>query len=144
MEVHNWLGIRLWVFIINSSAFYKPPHQHFFVFFKISLDVGTFPGCSDGKELACNAGDLGSIPGLGRSPGEGNGNPLQLSCLENPMKTDVIKQLYTNKKQFKQKQRKSDIYQSPNDNFWAKYIFISNIPFFVGQIEFMSMSMTSA
>ena len=43
------------------------------------------PGGSDGKESACNAGDLGSIPGLGRSPGEGNGNPLQCSCLENPM-----------------------------------------------------------
>ena len=39
---------------------------------------------SDGKESACNAGDLGSIPGLGRSPGGGHGNPLQLSCLENP------------------------------------------------------------
>ena len=38
---------------------------------------------SDGKESACNAGDLGSIPGLGRSSGEGNGNPLQYSCLEN-------------------------------------------------------------
>ena len=36
------------------------------------------------KESACNAGDLGSIPGSGRSPGEGNGNPLQYSCLENP------------------------------------------------------------
>ena len=44
-----------------------------------------FPGGSDGKASACNAGDPGSIPGLGRSPGEGNGNPLQLSCLENPM-----------------------------------------------------------
>ena len=44
-----------------------------------------FPGGSEGKESACNAGDLGSIPGLGRSPGEGNGNPLQCSCLENPM-----------------------------------------------------------
>ena len=43
------------------------------------------PGDSDGKASACNAGDLGSIPGLGRSPGEGNGNPLQYSCLENPM-----------------------------------------------------------
>ena len=42
-----------------------------------------FPGGSDGKESACNAGDLGLIPGLGRSPGEGNGNPLQYSCLEN-------------------------------------------------------------
>ena len=40
---------------------------------------------SDGKESACNAGDLSSIPGLGRSPGEGNGNPFQYSCLENPM-----------------------------------------------------------
>ena len=43
------------------------------------------PGGSDGKESACNAGDLGSVPGLGRSPGEGNGNQLQYSCLENPM-----------------------------------------------------------
>ena len=42
-----------------------------------------FPGGSDGKESACNVGDLGSIPGLGRSPGEGHGNPLQYSCLEN-------------------------------------------------------------
>ena len=40
---------------------------------------------SEGKVSACNAGDLGSIPGSGRSPGEGNGNPLQYSCLENPM-----------------------------------------------------------
>ena len=44
-----------------------------------------FPGGSEDKASACNAGDLGSIPGLGRSPGEGNGNPLQYSCLENPM-----------------------------------------------------------
>ena len=44
-----------------------------------------FPGGSDGKKSACNAGDLGSIPGSGRSPGEGNGNPLQYSCLENLM-----------------------------------------------------------
>ena len=43
------------------------------------------PGGSDSKESACSAGDLGSIPGLGRSPGGGHGNPLQYSCLENPM-----------------------------------------------------------
>ena len=43
-----------------------------------------FPGGSDGKESSCNAGDPGSIPGSGRSPGEGNGNPLQYSYLENP------------------------------------------------------------
>ena len=47
--------------------------------------MGTVPHSSVGKEPACNAGDLGSIPGLGRSPGEGNGNALQYSCLENPM-----------------------------------------------------------
>ena len=45
----------------------------------------TFPGGSDGKASACNVGDPGSIPGLGRSPGEGNGNLLQYSCLENSM-----------------------------------------------------------
>ena len=44
-----------------------------------------WPGSSDGKESACNAGDLGLIPGLGRCPGEGNCSPLQFSCLENPM-----------------------------------------------------------
>ena len=43
-----------------------------------------FPGGSDGKESACNAGDLRLIPGLGRSPGGGHGNPLQYSCLKNP------------------------------------------------------------
>ena len=46
-----------------------------------------FPGGSNGKEYACYAGDLGSIPRLGRSLGEGNGNPLPYSCLENPMDT---------------------------------------------------------
>ena len=44
-----------------------------------------FPGGSDSKESACNLGDPGLIPGLGRSPGEGNDNPLQYSCLENSM-----------------------------------------------------------
>ena len=44
-----------------------------------------FPHSSVSKEPACNAGDPGLIPGLGRSPGEGNGNPLQCSCLENAM-----------------------------------------------------------
>ena len=44
-----------------------------------------FPGGSDSKASVYNAGDLGSSPGLGRSPGEGNGNPFQYYCLENPM-----------------------------------------------------------
>ena len=52
------------------------------VFIWLSLDL---PGSSDGKACACNVGDLGSIPGLGTSSGEENGNPLQYSCLENPM-----------------------------------------------------------
>ena len=44
-----------------------------------------FPGGSESKESTCNAGELGLIPGSGRSPGEGKGKPLQCSCLENPM-----------------------------------------------------------
>ena len=50
--------------------------------------LGTISSCfggSDDKAFACNAGDPGSIPGSGRSPGGGNGNPLQYSCLENPI-----------------------------------------------------------
>ena len=55
-------------------------------YFKAAFVTGMdFPGGSDGKASAYNAGDLGSILGLGRSPGEGNSNPLQNSCLENPM-----------------------------------------------------------
>ena len=49
------------------------------------LDMEGFPGGSVSKESACSAGDPGLIPGLGRSPGGGNGNPLQHSSLENPM-----------------------------------------------------------
>ena len=49
------------------------------------MDLYLNLGGSDSKASAYNVGDLGSIPGLGRSPGEGNGNPLQYSCLENPM-----------------------------------------------------------
>ena len=48
------------------------------------IDIG-LPGVSDGKGSACNVGDLGSVPGLRRSPEEGNGNPLQYTCLENSM-----------------------------------------------------------
>ena len=51
---------------------------------KVTLGKG-FPGDSAGKESTCNVGDLGSIPGLGRSPGEGKGYPLQYSGLENSM-----------------------------------------------------------
>ena len=52
------------------------------------MKVGS-PGNSDSKGSACNAGDLGSVSGLGRSPGEGNSHPLQYSCLENSMDRGV-------------------------------------------------------
>ena len=51
----------------------------------VTSDMQGFPGDSEVKPSASNTGDLGSIPGSGRSSGEGNGNPLQYSCLENPM-----------------------------------------------------------
>ena len=56
----------------------------FYLFIYLFICLG-FAHSSIGKESACNSGDSGSIPGLGRSPGEGNGNPFQYSCLENPM-----------------------------------------------------------
>ena len=57
---------------------------HLRYYFQENVSKQWFPGGSDGKESACNGGDLGSIPGSGRSPGEGNGNLLQYSRLENP------------------------------------------------------------
>ena len=53
--------------------------------FAFGYNILGFLGGSAGKESVCNVGELGLIPGLRRSPGEGNGNPLQYSCLENPM-----------------------------------------------------------
>ena len=57
----------------------------FSYFLGINLIINDFPCGSNSKESACNAGDLGSIPGSGKSNGEGHGNPFQYSCLENPM-----------------------------------------------------------
>ena len=53
-------------------------------FLAICVSSVSFPGGSEGEASACSAGDPGPIPGSGKSPGEGNGNPLQYSCLENP------------------------------------------------------------
>ena len=66
---------QFYEFLLRSMAYY---------FIKIILFL-SFPGDSDGRESACNAGGLGSIPGSGRSPGEGNANSLQYSCLEDSM-----------------------------------------------------------
>ena len=54
-------------------------------FMNLDVIIWDFLSGSDGKESRCNTGDLDSIPGSGRPPGEGSGNPLQYSCLENPM-----------------------------------------------------------
>ena len=70
----------------NQSTGFAAQHNTLLSFLKHGqMDLLIFAGGSDGKAPACNAGDPGSIPELGRSPGEGNGNPLQHSCLENPM-----------------------------------------------------------
>ena len=70
------LSATLWNY--TSIFFYKTQNR------TISKIMG-FPDGSEGKESACNSGDLGLIPRWGRTPGEGNGNPLQYSCLENTM-----------------------------------------------------------
>ena len=69
-----------------SEKYRKEMHSFLIPLFLVNfLYCGLgFPGGSEVKASACNAGDLGSIPGSGSSPGEGNGNPLQYSCLENP------------------------------------------------------------
>ena len=68
-----------------SSCLQSFPASGSFLAWYIYLIYILFPGGSDGKASACSAGDPCSIPGLGRSPGKGNGNPLQYSCLENSM-----------------------------------------------------------
>ena len=77
-----------------------PPSKlkhHLCILKKLAKGECGFPGGSSGKESACNPGDLGSIPGFGRSPGEGKGYPLQYSGLENPMdcrkESDTAEQL---------------------------------------------------
>ena len=81
-------------------ALHNPAHTRPCSLVSVSLSVGWgytmellrgFHGSSDGKETACNAGDLGSIPGSGRLPGVGTGNPLQYSCLENSMDREAWK-----------------------------------------------------
>ena len=71
--------------IIYSSRYQLNWSEFIFVSLLLCKIVLGFPGGSNGEESACNAGDPGSIPGSGRSPGEGNGNPLQYSCPENSM-----------------------------------------------------------
>ena len=67
----------------------KPKQLRYMVKYTVVYSYLGLPCDSDGKESAYNMGDPGSIPGLGRSPGEGNGNPLQYSCLENPINREA-------------------------------------------------------
>ena len=76
LNMTEWLNRTVITFTFNSSNINTKYLLHV-------LQRG-FPHSSVGKVCACSEGDLGSIPGSGRSPGEGNGNPLQYSCLENP------------------------------------------------------------
>ena len=87
----HWVIAVLWAFSScreRGSSLLRP-------LIAVASLVGCFPGGSDGKVSACNVGDRGSIPGLGRSPGEGNGNPLQYSCWRIPWteKTDELQSM---------------------------------------------------
>ena len=83
--VHQHLGCFHVFGIVNSAAMNIKAYLSFLNYSFIQLYAQGFPGGSEVKASACNAGDLGSIPGSGRSPGEENGNPLQYSCLETSM-----------------------------------------------------------
>ena len=78
-----WLECRNAVDLCILTYWFTVYYVYYHVTLVNSLINSSFPGGSDGKESACNAGDLGLIPGLGRSPGGGHGDPLQYSCLEN-------------------------------------------------------------
>ena len=80
--ISSFLPSILIPFLSRTIFFCLPSCRSLPLFEKISL---YFPGGSDSKVSAYNAGDLGSVPGSGRSPGEGNGKPLRYFCLENPM-----------------------------------------------------------
>ena len=82
LSVYQLITYPLWKKLMQVTGLHYFECTHF-NFFK--LKYSWFPGGSEGKASAYNAGDPGSIPGSGRSSGEGNGNPLQYSCLENPM-----------------------------------------------------------
>ena len=77
----------------TSKRVFPRPSQHSLscgLFLLVDI-LGDFPGGSDGGESACNAGNPGSVPESGRSSGEGNGDPLQYSCLENPWTEELDK-----------------------------------------------------
>ena len=80
---HLTLNGGIYPSTIKNGQTLNSLHIHVLFLFCVSFSWG-FPGGSEGEVSACSAGDLGSIPGSGGSPGEGNGSPVQRSCLENP------------------------------------------------------------
>ena len=78
----EYICMHVYMCVCNIYMFVYMSVIYIYIF--IFIYIG-FPGGSDGKESTCNAGDLGLFPGLGSSPTEGNGYPLQYSCLENAM-----------------------------------------------------------
>ena len=70
--------------MLTGWMVFRPHYLYFCIICSNLLSLSGLPRCLSGKESTCNAGDLGSIPGSGRSLWEGNGNPLQYSCLQNP------------------------------------------------------------
>ena len=87
-EIIQMLGYQIWIFKVAFKFFLRAVHIRLKRKIKrLSMYplASTQAGGSHGKEFTCNVGDPSSIPVLGRSPGEGNDNPFQYSCLENPM-----------------------------------------------------------
>ena len=85
-QIGRWI---VWKLCYLWSSYIKDPKEQYYQGRMNSFRFKDFPGGSDGKASAYNVGDLGSIPGLGRSPGEGNGNPFQYSCLKNPTEGEI-------------------------------------------------------
>ena len=93
MEVSYGNLEEIWKIILNEAIWLLLGERFFFKnIYRRAININMhfpramgFPGGSDGTESSSSAGDLGSIPESGRYPGDGNGNPLQYSCLENPM-----------------------------------------------------------
>jgi len=83
--LNSELDIQKWLKWCISYYVYWVTIKKYIYIYHLQNHQLSFPGGSVGKESACNVGDLVSIPGLGRSPGEGNGNPIQYSCLKNFM-----------------------------------------------------------
>ena len=82
MTTGKTIALIIWTFVSTSGKLMFNNIPHYICFF---IYINLFELPSDGKASVYNVGDLGSIPGSGRFPGEGNGTPLQYYCLENPM-----------------------------------------------------------